>query len=64
MELTSPSLRMIFFEVVDRSYLNDGMLVVAEYLGFYMDVDNMYMHQIMPLVSLAVTKRDRRRKGK
>ena len=50
---------MIFFEVVDNSYLSDGMLVVAEYLGFYMNVDDMYMHQIMPLVSVAVGKRDR-----
>lgn len=52
---------MIFFEVVNTSYLTDALLIVVEQYGVLMDVDEMPMHRIMALASAAVTKRDKKK---
>lgn len=49
----SRSLHTTFFKVVDDSYLNDGMFVVAKAFGVLLDVDEMLMLRIMPMVKLA-----------
>jgi hypothetical protein len=55
---------MIFFEVVDHRYLNDGTVIVAEEFGVLLDVDNMVMNRVMSLVTAAGHARERRMKKK
>ena len=49
----SRSLHTTFFKVVDDTYLNDGMAIVARAFGVLMDVDEMLMLRIMPMVKVA-----------
>lgn len=54
---------MIFFEVVNFSYLRDAMILVAEQYGVLMDTEQMLMSNIMAMVTAASAKQEAKQKA-